>query len=260
MIHSFTVSMEAIGCVDEYEHSTPSVMYIVNNIPGPGIDLDDFESEYSLGCSCIEKCSDSCLCIHGTPNYIDHRLCDEKLEGPVVECNPNCACMETCGNRVVQRGPIDGLIVSQISGKGLGLVTTKFIRKGQFICEYAGEVIGIDEARRRVEANKNSMNYVLVVSEHVGDRTIVTCIDPKYFGNIGRYCNHSCEPNANLVPVRVETVVPRLCLFASKDIAIGDEITFNYAGGVPNPVHEFSHTPCLCGSNHCLGYLPHNSI
>nr|XP_033337806.1 histone-lysine N-methyltransferase SETMAR [Megalopta genalis] len=254
------VNMEATGSADEYEHNIPNVMYITNNIPGPGIDLDDFESEYLLGCSCIEKCSDGCSCTRGSPNYLNDRLLDEKLDGPVIECNPNCACRETCGNRVVQRGPMGCLMVSRIDGKGLGLVTAKFIEKGQFVCEYAGEVISIEEARQRVEANKNSMNYVLVVSEHVGDRSIVTCIDPKYFGNIGRYCNHSCEPNASLMPIRVEALVPRLCLFASKNIAIGEEITFNYAGGVPNSVQEISNTPCLCGSNNCVGYLPHNFI
>ncbi|XP_076220967.1 histone-lysine N-methyltransferase SETMAR [Nomia melanderi] len=251
--------MEATACGDEYEHNIPSVMYIVNNIPGPGIDLGDFESEYSLGCLCTDRCS-NCSCTRGSPNYIDDRLLDEKLEGPIIECNPYCTCSETCGNKVVQKGPLNSLMVSEVGEKGLGLITTKLINKGQFICEYAGEVIGIEEARRRVEANKNSMNYVLIVSEYAGERIIVTCIDPKYFGNIGRYCNHSCEPNANLVPIRVETVVPRLCLFASRNIDVGEEITFNYAGGVVNSVHELSDTPCLCGSKNCIGYLPHNSI
>ena len=253
------VSMEATACADEYEHTIPGVMYVANNIPGPGVDIEDFESEYSLGCSCVAKCSD-CSCTRGSPNYIDDRILDEKLAGPIIECNSHCACEENCGNRVVQNGPLDSLIVSEVREKGLGLFTTKSIRKGQFISEYAGEVIGIDEAKRRVEANKNSMNYILVVSEHIGVRTIVTCIDPKYFGNIGRYSNHSCEPNANLVPIRVQGVVPRLCLFASRDIEIGEEITFNYAGGVANSVHDLSDTPCLCGSNNCSGYLPHNSI
>lgn len=251
--------MEATACADEYEHAIPGVMYTVHNIPGPGIDLEEFESEYSLGCSCTIRCS-NCFCTRGSPNYKDGCILDEKLSGPIVECNPYCTCGENCNNRVVQNGPVDSLIVSEIDGKGHGLFTSKLIKKGQFICEYAGEVVGIEEARRRVEANKNTMNYVLVVSEHIGDRVIVTCIDPKYFGNIGRYSNHSCDPNTNLVPIRVEGPVPRLCLFASRDIEIGEEITFNYAGGVTNSVHNLSHTPCLCGSNNCSGYLPHNTI
>ena len=142
---------------------------------------------------------------------------------------------------------------------GFVLFTTKPIKKGQFICEYAGEVIGLEEAYKRFEINKakNLMNYVLVVNEHIGEKKITTCIDPAKFGNIGRYSNHSCHPNAMLVPVRVDIVIPRLCLFAIDDIEPMNEITFNYAGDVDESVQNLSKTPCLCGSTSCLGYLPH---
>ncbi|XP_020277939.1 histone-lysine N-methyltransferase SETMAR [Pseudomyrmex gracilis] len=257
------VSAEATASADEYEHSIPDVMYIVNNIPGPGIDVTDFEAEYSVGCSCMTECYNNCSCTRNSANYFNGRIVNEKLTGPVFECNAHCKCGPNCGNRVIQNGPLNCLIVKEVAGKGFGLFTTKLIRKNQFICEYAGEVTDLQEARRRIEANKriNAMNYVLVVSEHVGDRVIVTCIDPKYFGNIGRYANHSCNPNSSLVPVRVEGIVPRLCLFASRDIAVGEEVTFDYAGGaMANSVHYLSDTSCLCGSNNCFRYLPHTQI
>jgi len=253
--------MEATASIDEYEHNLTDVMYVVNNIPGPGIDIADFEAEYSVGCSCIDKCH-NCSCTRGFANYIDGRIVDEKLASPIFECNAHCTCGSNCGNRLVQNGPLNCLTVRQLPDKGLGLFTTKLVKKSQFICEYAGEVIGLQEARHRIEANKhNAMNYVLVVSEHIGDRAIVTCIDPRYFGNIGRYANHSCEPNSSLVPIRIEGIVPRLCLFASRDIENEEEVTFDYAGGVmANSVHYLSDTPCLCGSNNCFRYLPHNQI
>ncbi|XP_015190270.1 PREDICTED: histone-lysine N-methyltransferase SETMAR [Polistes dominula] len=253
--------MDLDFCIDNYTHDISGVMYVTNNIPGPGINVDDFESVFTSGCSCTLECSE-CTCTRGSANYINDCIIEEKLSVPILECNPYCTCSQNCGNRLVQRGPLNTLQVINVDKKGLGLITTKFIRKGQFICEYAGEIIGIDEARRRVEANKNdnSMNYVLVVSEHIGEQVIVTCVDPKYFGNIGRYSNHSCQPNANLVPVRVESVTPRLCLFACRDIQSGEEITFNYASGVTNSINDLSDTPCFCGFSNCLGYLPHNSI
>jgi len=256
------VSMEATASTDEYEHNVTDVMYVINNIPGPGVDVADFEAEYVVGCSCAVEC-DNCSCTRGSVNYVNARIIDEKLAGPVFECNPHCKCGPNCGNRLVQNGPLNCLIVKEVTGKGLGLFTTKSIKKGQFICEYAGEIIGLQEARRRIEANKrhNTMNYVLVVREHIGDRIIVTCIDPKYFGNIGRYANHSCDPTSSLVPVRVESIVPRLGLFASRNIENDEEVTFDYAGGVmANSVHYLSDTPCLCGSNNCFHYLPHNRI
>ncbi|XP_011634003.1 histone-lysine N-methyltransferase SETMAR [Pogonomyrmex barbatus] len=254
--------MEASASVDEYEHPVEDVMYITNNIPGPGIDVADFEAEYTVGCSCMTECR-NCSCTRGSANYSNARIISEKLIGPIFECHARCGCGPNCGNRLVQNGPLNCLAVKKVADKGLGLFTNKLIKKGQFICEYAGEVIGLLEARCRVEANKERslMNYVLVVSEHTGEHIIVTCIDPKYFGNIGRYANHSCDPNSILVPIRIEGIVPRLCLFASRDIENGEEVTFDYAGGaMANSVHYLSDTPCLCGSNNCYRYLPHNKI
>lgn len=254
--------MEATASNDEYEHALAGVMYVVNNIPGPGVDIVEFESEYSVGCSCTVECY-NCSCTRGFANYSNARIIDEKLDVPIFECNNKCKCQAYCGNRLVQNGPLNCLTVREVAGKGLGLFTAKIIQKGQFICEYAGEVISLHEARHRIEVNKkrNAMNYVLVVQEHYGDRVTITCIDPECFGNIGRYANHSCDPNSNLVPVRVEGIVPRLCLFASREIKLGEEVTFDYAGGLAaNSVHCLSDTPCLCGSNHCFGYLPYNLV
>lgn len=254
--------MEAINREDLYEHVQANVIYVVTNVPGPGVDLDDFESEYSRGCNCELECVDNCSCSRFSRNYINDCIVENKLIGPVVECNENCRCTGNCGNRLVQRGPLDCLLIIQTESKGYALKTTKAIKKGQFICEYAGEVIGTGEALHRIESNKRdkSMNYVLAVSEHLIDRIIKTCIDPKFFGNIGRYCNHSCESNSGLVPVRIEGIVPRICLFASRDINQGEEITFNYAGEEASSIDNLSDTPCLCGSPKCLRYLPHHPI
>lgn len=255
----------AKGSIDEYEHLLNNVMYVVSNIPGKGIDIDDFESVFLNGCSCEEmQCNDMCSCVRNKVNYIDNLLLnDEKLNDLIFECNTACSCFNNsnCNNRIVQNGPLNCLKIID-NNKGFGLITNSNIKKNQFICEYAGEVIGIDEAKFRDKNNKinKEMNYILVVTENIGDRKIITCIDPKYFGNIGRYCNHSCQPNANLVPVRVDNLIPRLCLFASRDIIVNEEITFDYAGGLDKNINNISETPCLCGSDNCLGFLPHHSI
>ena len=47
-----------------------------------------------------------------------------------------------CGLRLVQGGPLAQLSVVRVPGKGRGLVTTSPLMAGQFVCEYAGEVIG----------------------------------------------------------------------------------------------------------------------
>lgn len=254
---------EGICHPDEYEHTTFDVMYVPNNIPGPGVDLEEFESEFSVGCDCQENnCQSNCPCVRGTPNYQEGRLNVEKRSELLIECNARCSCNENCSNRLVQHGPLDCLEIILTPNKGLGLGTKKKISKNRFICEYAGEVIGIDEARTRADRNKRDclMNYILVVTEHVAQRKILTCIDPKYFGNIGRYSNHSCRANAALLPVRVESNVPRLCLFALRDIDIEEEITFDYSGGLDKSSDNKSETPCHCGADCCFGFLPNFPI
>ncbi|XP_043472802.1 histone-lysine N-methyltransferase SETMAR [Leptopilina heterotoma] len=252
--------MDAKNCEDEYTHPTADLIYTERNIPGPGVDGAEFESEFVVGCACEAQCSSGdCSCTLGKPNYENDRLVEDKV-GPTVECNSHCLCGETCGNRLVQRGPLGCLNVVEAQGRGLGLSTSRLIRKGQFICEYAGEVVGLEEAKKRLERNGRGDNYVLVVNEHVGGKTITTCIDPRFIGNVGRFCNHSCEANSRLVPVRVEKASPRVALFARRDIEPGEEVTFNYADGVETSVHNISETPCLCGSSTCLRYLPHHSV
>ncbi|XP_058800875.1 probable histone-lysine N-methyltransferase set-23 [Phymastichus coffea] len=246
--------------MDDYEHhpmSSSNLVYVQTNIPGPGCREDDFQEEFAVGCSCVgdDSCLEDCECTRGTANYLDGKLIATNKS--IVECNSNCKCTVNCGNRVVQCGPIGCLAIRQTS-KGLGLFTERSINKGQFVCEYAGEVISLDEARQRFESNRNRqlMNYVLVVTEHLGDKKITTCVDPAVFGNIGRYANHSCQPNAIIVPVRVDITVPRMCLFAKRDIKEGEEMTFDYAGDDSTSVQN-SETPCLCRTERCRIYLPH---
>lgn len=55
----------------------------------------------------------------------------------------------------MQFGPISGLKISQTeSQKGLGIYTQNDIMKGQFVCTYSGEVIGIEEAKLRLNRQK----------------------------------------------------------------------------------------------------------
>lgn len=145
---------------------------------------------------------------------------------------------------------------------------------GAFVCEYAGEVIGLEEARRRQLAQgPKDMNYIIAVREHAGPgKARETFVDPFARGNVGRFINHSCQPNLFMVPVRVHSMVPRLALFAARDIVPDEELTFDYSGrynNQPNSNHllqqesdpaesvdSLQRKPCYCGAPNCAGYLP----
>ena len=115
-------------------------------------------------------------------------------------------------------------------GRGFGLFACENVKKLTFVCEYAGEVVGVSEAGRRLGSGDGGMNYLIVLREHCATGVVLTCVDPRCMGNVGRFANHSCDPNLLMVPVRVDNSVPRLALFARRDILAGEELTFDYSG------------------------------
>nr|CAD7411899.1 unnamed protein product [Timema cristinae] len=250
--------------MDEYSHVSSNVHYVECNVAGPGCNTTDFDAQFSKGCDCLNGNCDSesdCPCIarYGK-NYSGSLLLANKFNGPVVECNSECGCTKTekCGNRVVQFGPHTDLEIFETpDGKGLGLKTKCEILTGKFICEYAGEIIGMEEAKRRSQNYKDQMNYIFVLNEHLANGSVVkTCVDPTSLGNIGRYINHSCSPNAAIVPVRVDCPVPKLCIFATRTIFPCEEITFDYSGGEETTSTPLGRKPCHCHAQNCKGYLP----
>lgn len=80
-----------------------------------------------------------------------------------------------------------------VPGKGFGLFAGQDIKKGSFLCLYAGEVISTKEARERWrdQLEQGRDNYILVIKEVTsrGDRQEVlkTTVDPTRIGNVGRF-------------------------------------------------------------------------
>ena len=81
-------------------------------------------------------------------------------------------------------------------------------------------------------------------------------MDAKFVGNIGRYFNHSCQPNIFTHTVFLDTHdlrFPWVAFFAKKRIKANTELTWDYnyeIGSVPNKVLQ-----CLCGTPKCRGRL-----
>lgn len=207
---------------------------------------------------------------------MDLNRTDSKYSSPVFECNVICTCSDTCANRVVQRGVQLRLEVYSTKNRGWGVRTLEQIPCGTFVCEYAGEVISFGEAKRRQLAQKpEENNYIIAVREHAGTGCVTeTFVDPGQVGNVGRFLNHSCLPNLFMLPVRVHSVIPRLALFAGRDISAHEELTFDYSGKyIPQHPAKLLSTQrdyavqasrtdglqrkaCHCGANNCTQFLP----
>uniref|UniRef100_A0A914E4Y7 Histone-lysine N-methyltransferase SETMAR n=1 Tax=Acrobeloides nanus TaxID=290746 RepID=A0A914E4Y7_9BILA len=236
--------------------------YIVRNVPGQGANLDEFTIDFE-GCTCMDECTfNSCSCLRFGQNYDDEGRLLHAIGStvPLLECHENCSCVTretTCGNRVVQNGVKFQLEPFYLKNKGYGLRAGEFIKAGQFIIEYAGEIISRDEAIKRSEnKSPNDHNYILTIVEHVAGKERLTHIDAKKKANLARFINHSCEPNLRPYVVRSDCIVPHFGLFAMRDIQSGEELTYDYGELSKEQLISQKGKPCLCGAANCRGILP----
>ncbi|KAM3726413.1 putative histone-lysine N-methyltransferase set-23 [Dirofilaria immitis] len=221
---------------------------------GPGGSSMNFETEYE-GCCCTGPCiaSTGCTCLLYKQDVFKNQNFVKNVDStfPVLECSVGCSCsffLNNCRNRCVQFGTSLPLEVFDAGEKGYGLQCREQIKKGRFIIEYIGEVIGPDE----VEKRQSNTNYVLTIKEIFRDHTEVTYIDPSVRGNQSRFINHSCNPNLVMILVRCGTPQVHVGLFALRDIPAYEELTYDYGANTS----EFSVKKCLCGSVHCRLFLP----
>ncbi|XP_032577850.1 probable histone-lysine N-methyltransferase set-23 [Drosophila sechellia] len=258
---------------DDYEHPD-GLEYILESVlmPSDGSKefkclADEYNSVLLNPCHCKGACENSEVCPHaGQYEFTGDgsELILRNSANPVIECNDMLiCCINTCSNRLVYSGPRKHLEIFDSPEYGSkGLRSTVKIPKGGYICEYAGELLTVPEAKRRVHVNEKLglMNYVLVLNEYTSDKKQqVTIVDPSRRGNIGRYLNHSCEPNCHIAAVRIDCPIPKIGIFAARDIAAKEELCFHY-GGEGQYKKVTSGKTCLCGASKCTGFMPNTEI
>lgn len=100
------------------------------------------------------------------------------------------------------------------SRTGLGLFATTPIARGMLIAEYIGPRIPTKEARAK--ERERGARYMFEIDSRWS-------IDGSPRSNIARYANHACKPNAEAIDCD-----GRIYLRARRQIAAGDEITYDY--------------------------------
>lgn len=183
----------------------------------------------------------------------------------ILECGGACSCSAGCCLRVTQQGLSVRVVVMRQRLTGWGLHAAQHISKGSFVCEYAGELLTTVQSRERQSVYDDSISTsksrcgsaLLVVREFLpsGDACVRLNVDATRVGNVARFINHACD-GGNLLPCLVRaagSVIPRLALFARRDINEGEELRYSYGscGGVFGKV-----LPCYCGTVACFGTLP----
>jgi uncharacterized protein len=101
---------------------------------------------------------------------------------------------------------------------GFGVFAAEPINKNRRIIDYAGELVRNDRVgRREARYLKEGCIWVFRVSRTWSRDAAVN-------GNIARFINHSCRPNCWW-----EVVDKIIWIRASRAIAVGEELTYDYA-------------------------------
>ncbi|XP_048511712.1 histone-lysine N-methyltransferase SUV39H2 isoform X1 [Athalia rosae] len=206
--------------------------YVDDYLSGKGVTIPN---DPPVGCECsICEVKSNCCGKQsgGSFAYTTTKRIRVPLGTPIYECNKRCACDHTCQNRVVQHGSsIKFCIFRTSTGCGWGIKSLQFIRKGTFVTEYVGEVITNDEAEKRGKAYDAAGRTYLFDLDYNELEQCPYTVDAASYGNISHFINHSCDPNLAVYAVWINCLdpnLPKLALFATKDIHKGEEITFDY--------------------------------
>ncbi|KAF8966903.1 hypothetical protein BDZ97DRAFT_1917169 [Flammula alnicola] len=195
----------------------------------------------SMTCDCtyehgVDSCDEAC------GPYSD---CINRLTQ--VEClEDDCRCRSYCQNQRFQRKQYANIDIVLTEKKGYGLRAEEDLLKDTFIYEYVGDVVNPASFKKRMrdyaEEGIRHFYFMMLQKDEF--------IDATKSGGMGRFANHSCNPNCYVAKWTVGTHV-RMGIFAKRDIKTHEELTFNYN------VDRYGHQAqeCFCGEPMCVGYI-----
>lgn len=164
-----------------------------------------------------------------------------------MECSADDGnCGGGCQNQRFQRREYAKVSVIKTEKKGFGLRTDSDLYANDFIYEYIGEVINEPTFRRRmVQYDQEGIKHFYFMSLNKNE-----FVDATKKGNLGRFCNHSCNPNCYVDKWVVGDKL-RMGIFALRNVQAGEELVFNYNvdryGADPQP--------CYCAEPNCVGFI-----
>ncbi|XP_016979710.1 probable histone-lysine N-methyltransferase CG1716 [Drosophila rhopaloa] len=164
----------------------------------------------------------------------------------MIECGPLCTNGQRCTNKRFQQHQCWPCRVFRTEKKGCGITAELQMPPGEFIMEYVGEVIDSEEFERRQHLyskdRKRHYYFMALRGEAI--------IDATSKGNISRYINHSCDPNAETQKWTVNGEL-RIGFFSVKPIQPGEEITFDYQ----YQRYGRDAQRCYCEAANCRGWI-----
>ncbi|KAM3706065.1 hypothetical protein ACJW31_03G124800 [Castanea mollissima] len=226
-----------IRVVNAKDDERPPFFHYITNIIYPQF----YKLFTPIGCDCTDGCLDSnkCFCAmrNGGEISYDSKGRIVKKKSLVYECGPSCKCSSSCMIRVSQLDGRFKLEIFKTELKGWGVRTLSYIPSGSFTCEYIGEILHDEEAKRRINRDnyqngslQEECSLIPWRSQSIsvyGDYII----DATQSGNVGRFIKHSSSPNLfaqNVLYDHDDKRFPHIMLFASKDIPASRELTYDH--------------------------------
>lgn len=120
-------------------------------------------------------------------------------------------------------------IAATHDGRGMGLFAVEDIETGTYLFDYAGEVLTqaeFDERYSPPSGAKGVADYAVGVVRADGSFMYVDAASPALSNN-ARYMNHAGD-EPNCVMWTLADPRPRLLMFARRDLAAGEELSFDY--------------------------------
>ena len=184
----------------------------------------------------------------GTLPYVDnYRIAEPKHV--VFEAAPNARIEESVKRQltVTQNGIHYRLEVFRTEKKGWGVRSWDTIPAGAYVCDFTGEIMTQDEAEFRGNddyifdldciqtavgiGGRNHRGTKLALDPELHREVPEYALDGHRAGNVGRFINHSPEPNLFVQCVLGEhhdLNIPRICFFASDNIPPMTELCYDY--------------------------------
>jgi SET domain-containing protein len=138
---------------------------------------------------------------------------------------------------------LDGLKVVKSSIHGYGVITLRPFKAGDIIVYGDGVVYSEDDDF------DDTYSLLLNIPEEDEDGNL----EPQLLLDLTdqtRWINHACEPNTEVdTSWDAKTSTARCWWIALRDIAPGEELTYDYAFSAPLA------EPCACGSPRCRGVI-----
>jgi len=135
---------------------------------------------------------------------------------------------------------------------GWGLFVKEPIPKGEMLIEYQGSLIrsSLNESMLRKYTRNNVFgatdgSYIFRIDEDMQ-------VDATVAGNIARFMNHSCAPNAvsRIVEVGSRIQDKRIIIFSARDLHVGEELQYDYQFALGG-----EKIACHCGAANCWGRM-----